>query len=767
MKLNYFKILLTILTTLFVISSKAQIITEISPNICNAGSTISVGMSGQGTHFGQGTSTTQVWFSQGTSTIYSSIVHVIYDDTLVADVFVPNNIPTGVYNTNIYNSVDSVVSFVNSFTINANPNPPQIISVAPNYANAGNTISVTISGQNTNFAQGTSTVQFTQGTSTLSASSITVLSATQIIAQLYVPNYANLGSYNVEVSNSFDGNLMLANGFVVNQGLCNNIDILLAQPSCNMGVATFDILGGTPPFTININGFDTVVYGNYFDFYPQSLATYQINYAFDSFGCPANLIDSTITTEILTVTLVASSSIICQGSPVTFTASFGGGSNIANTYYNYGDGINGISTTHTYTAQGTFLPTIQVSNGNCSTSAASNPIIVSAQPQINITNNVDATCGLSNGILEFAAFGNAPFAYSVAGPASYTSTNAININLDGGNYSITINDANGCSSVNTITVNNQTQITNITGTVTGVNGVLATNANILLYQINNGVAAFVNTTNTLTDNAGNYSFANLSSGDYLIKAVPDSMVNPLAVSTYFGNTSLWAMADTLHVNCANTITANITLDSLPTLNGSSVIAGSISNFSSSFFQAFVAPQISISGVVVNLFNANTNTLVATVITDSLGNFIFTNLPAGSYIIYIDIPGMEQNAFTVISIGTGNFYNILPFFIDENAGVIYDNNLTVSISKVSLPNNNINVYPNPFKAETSVKYTLQESSNVLIVVYNLLGEKVATLVNANKNVGTYTEQFKPANKGVYFSHSTINGITNTHKIVCIE
>ena len=46
------------------------------------------------------------------------------------------------------------------------------------------------------------------------------------------------------------------------------------------------------------------------------------------------------------------------------------------------------------------------------------------------------------------------------------------------------------------------------------------------------------------------------------------------------------------------------------------------------------------------------------------------------------------------------------------------------------------YPNPFNPVTRIKYDIAENSNVSVSVYNLMGEKVATLVNQYQNAGYY-------------------------------
>ena len=79
------------------------------------------------------------------------------------------------------------------------------------------------------------------------------------------------------------------------------------------------------------------------------------------------------------------------------------------------------------------------------------------------------------------------------------------------------------------------------------------------------------------------------------------------------------------------------------------------------------------------------------------------------------------------------------------------------------------YPNPFNPTTLIRYSIARSETVLLTVYNLMGEKIQTLVNEVQPVGEYTAFFDAGNlpSGVYFYTLQAGGFSTTRKMVLMR
>ncbi len=79
------------------------------------------------------------------------------------------------------------------------------------------------------------------------------------------------------------------------------------------------------------------------------------------------------------------------------------------------------------------------------------------------------------------------------------------------------------------------------------------------------------------------------------------------------------------------------------------------------------------------------------------------------------------------------------------------------------------YPNPFNPSTTINYTVASTGTVTLNVYNLMGQKVAELVNATKAAGSYNVSWDAsgAASGMYIYRLEAGGQTLTRKMTLIK
>lgn len=123
------------------------------------------------------------------------------------------------------------------------------------------------------------------------------------------------------------------------------------------------------------------------------------------------------------------------------------------------------------------------------------------------------------------------------------------------------------------------------------------------------------------------------------------------------------------------------------------------------------------------------------------------------------------------IGTTCSYNLLGCVIN---GVVYgDTSMLTGINQLNseVPNNFSlsQNYPNPFNPTTNVKFQIPNSGFVKLIVYDLIGKEIQSLVNQQLSPGTYEVDFDGSNlpSGVYYYKLESDSYTETKKMVLIK
>lgn len=287
---------------------------------------------------------------------------------------------------------------------------------------------------------------------------------------------------------------------------------------------------------------------------------------------------------------------------------------------------------------------------------------------------------------------------------------------------------------------------------------------------------------------GNYSFDSkkTSSGRYVIRVFPDKVLYPLLSPMYYleanGNndtcTYYWDSAQVVQVYCADILQKNIDIDELPDLNalgGKAKINGTIRegigyvqfNPKEITVMPFTAGQ-PIGGVGVGLGkkpNPSANMVVSTT-TDTSGFYQFDNLPPGDYVIFADIAGLPMDSTYEIHIAGADSVPNKNYFVNDSIVYIESTTGIFTPSRINI-SSQLKAYPNPYNASITFTVRVDEKSLVTLDVYNILGEKMTSLENANLNEGNYKYVFENDKAGIYIVKLTVNNKVFTQRIIETE
>jgi hypothetical protein len=167
-----------------------------------------------------------------------------------------------------------------------------------------------------------------------------------------------------------------------------------------------------------------------------------------------------------------------------------------------------------------------------------------------------------------------------------------------------------------------------------------------------------------------------------------------------------------------------------------------------------------SGVISAFVNINIDNSIADV------KYVKAKLPEGSSMLYNYKNSVLKIAIAGIhELANGNLVNIgihlknketkleVSGFsqLNDNEKVRLENTSVREIpTSFALQNN----YPNPFNPTTTIKYQIPENAHVRLVVYNMLGQRVRTIVDQPQEAGYYSVQWDGRND---YGESVSSGI----------
>jgi len=141
------------------------------------------------------------------------------------------------------------------------------------------------------------------------------------------------------------------------------------------------------------------------------------------------------------------------------------------------------------------------------------------------------------------------------------------------------------------------------------------------------------------------------------------------------------------------------------------------------------------------------------------HFDVSNLETGK-VYYWRVRSKNESGSVSLYSGTGNFKVDDPTDVKEN----------IIPNKFSVEQN----YPNPFNPETSIRFSIPQTSYVTIKIYDMLGQEIKSLVNREFKAGTFTMNWKgndnfgrKVSSGTYIYRVVNGNNVSTKKMVLLK
>jgi SdrD B-like domain/Cohesin domain/Secretion system C-terminal sorting domain len=196
----------------------------------------------------------------------------------------------------------------------------------------------------------------------------------------------------------------------------------------------------------------------------------------------------------------------------------------------------------------------------------------------------------------------------------------------------------------------------------------------------------------------------------------------------------------------------------------------------------------IPNVKVFLLDSTATTKLDSATTDKNGNYLFSKLRIGDYRVKFLTPNgyvltrkkaggsasWEGDSDPDSTSGITDTIQIVSGFLnryDIDAGMYVHSVDTAVDDKTTLPKDFTlsQNYPNPFNPSTVIQFTMPRQEHILLIVYNIIGQKVATLIDEELSVGTHKVTFNAGNypTGIYFYRLIGNSVNLTKKMMLLK
>ena len=298
-------------------------------------------------------------------------------------------------------------------------------------------------------------------------------------------------------------------------------------------------------------------------------------------------------------------------------------------------------------------------------------------------------------------------------------------------------------------------------------------------------------TNLFTTNVDSLDFGKVEKGDSVKKNI--TLYNPhdsdVVINEFYCNESSFSVLNKLPISIPEKDSVIITVKFNPQKNG--VFTNNL-NIRYVDNKQLIGRQVSLRGSTIDLINPINHPLDLKAFTyndeikltwkdnsDNENGFIIERKRGDSSstndFAIIDTVSANDTLFIDNSIKDSVDYTYRIFAFNNDTTSSFSNYVTANVI-VSVSNfTNIKQYilfqnyPNPFNPSTNIRYQIPKAGLVTISIYNIIGQKIKTLLKKFQGKGSYSIIFNASNltSGIYFYKINVNQFTDVKKLILIK
>ncbi|MCD6011500.1 MAG: C-terminal target protein [Flavipsychrobacter sp.] len=509
--------------------------------------------------------------------------------------------------------------------------------------------------------------------------------------------------------------------------LCTGILVTYTAISMNGGAA--------PTYQWTVNG-AVVGTGASYSYLPSNADVVRVSMLSNA-ACPtpATVTDN-VTMTVRPNPSVSGSTRICVGSSTNLTGTPGGvwipgNPSIAN--------VATIGTTlGVLTGMSMGITTISYSLLGCTSI-----IVVTVNPVPTVTaSSSAAACG---GTYNLAANGGVTYSWlPIAGLSCSTCATTIARPMANTNYTVTGTAATGCSSKAAVSVNGNRVSGHISYT-----GLSSDVFKVWLIHFNPSDSTLTGVDSTYTCMSSGtpyFEFVGKPANTYYVKAKLMGTIPGTSgyIPTYSLSTPYWYNAATAtHTNATDSLHINMIYGTVPP--GPGFIGGSISSGAGKGTSGSIPAE----GMIVYLKDAVSNFILTYTYTDADGNYSFSNIAEGNYVIYPEefLYNTTPSATIVLSPGADSAKNVRFMQYTTSRRIVPVSVTGVASMKTGA--GNIHIYPNPTTGKINIRWAEQTTGTATLSVTNVVGQEVYnTQLNLSQPSGETQANLGNLTNGVY-------------------